>query len=41
VFEHVNYFHVQLMYDTRADVRRLRASGLRRSHLAADLRAAR
>jgi hypothetical protein len=39
--EHVNHFHVQLMHDTRADLRRLRSSGLRRSHLAADLRAAR
>lgn len=41
VLEHVNYFHVQLMHDTRADWRRLRSSGLRRSHLAADLRTAR
>lgn len=36
--EHVNYFHVQLMYDTSADLRRLRSAGLRRSHLARDLR---
>lgn len=35
--EHVNYFHVQLMHDTAADVRRLFATGLRRSHLARDL----
>ena len=35
--EHVNYFHVQLMYDNRADTRRLRARGLRRSQLARDL----
>lgn len=37
VAEHVNYFHVQLMHDTAADLRRLFASGLRRSHLARDL----
>lgn len=36
-FEHVNYFHVQLMYDNRADLRRLRAHGLGRAHLARDL----
>lgn len=41
VLEHVNYFHVQLMYDTSADLRRLRSAGLRRSHLARDLRQAR
>ncbi|WP_246001450.1 hypothetical protein [Allorhizocola rhizosphaerae] len=35
--EHVNYFHVQLMHDTAADLRRLRQVGLRRSHLARDL----
>jgi hypothetical protein len=35
--EHVNYFHVQLMYDTGEDVRRLLARGLQRSHLARDL----
>ena len=36
--EHVNYFHVQLMHDTAADVRRLlRTRRLRRSHLAVDL----
>ncbi|WP_329018671.1 hypothetical protein OG271_15070 [Micromonospora rifamycinica] len=40
VLEHVNYFHVQLMYDTPADLRRLRSVGLRRSHLARDLRRA-
>lgn len=37
VLEHVNYFHIQLMHDTRADVRRLLSSGLRRSHLSRDL----
>ena len=37
VLEHVNYFHVQLMHDTVADLRRLRSVGLRRSHLARDL----
>ncbi|GAB7040692.1 MULTISPECIES: hypothetical protein [Catenuloplanes] len=37
VLEHVNYFHVQLMHDTRADLRRLTRHGLRRSHLARDL----
>ncbi|MBC6466207.1 hypothetical protein HKK74_11950 [Actinomadura alba] len=37
VLEHVDYFHVQLMHDTRADLRRLRAGGLHRSHLARDL----
>lgn len=37
VLEHVNYFHVQLMHDTRADLRRLWSSGLHRSHLARDL----
>lgn len=41
VLEHINYFHVQLMHDTAADLRRLRATGLRRSHLARDLAAAR
>jgi len=36
--EHVNYFHLQLMHDTRADVARLfRTRRLRRSHLARDL----
>ncbi|MET7419947.1 hypothetical protein [Dactylosporangium sp. NPDC005555] len=40
VLEHVNYFHVQLMHDTSADLRRLRSVGLRRSHLARDLRRA-
>jgi hypothetical protein len=36
-----HYFHWQLMHDTRADWRRLRASGwLRRSFLSADLAAA-
>ncbi len=39
VLEYVNYFHVQLMYDTRADLRRLVTVGLRRAHLAGDLRA--
>ncbi|MEU5941855.1 hypothetical protein ABZ807_22325 [Micromonospora sp. NPDC047548] len=37
VVEHVNYFHVQLMHDTIADVRRLRSTGLRPSHLARDI----
>ncbi|MER7128156.1 hypothetical protein ABT338_04230, partial [Streptosporangium saharense] len=38
VLEHVNYFHVQLMHDTRADLARLvRTRRLRRSHLARDL----
>ncbi|MFD7069153.1 multidrug transporter [Streptomyces sp. NPDC059913] len=38
--EYVNYFHRQLMHDTRADWRRLlRTRRPRRSHLAADLRA--
>lgn len=35
--EHINYFHRQLMYDTRADLRRLFSVGLRRSSLARDL----
>ncbi|MDR7279500.1 hypothetical protein [Catenuloplanes atrovinosus] len=39
VLEHVNYFHVQLMYDNRADLRRLARRGFRRSHLARDLAA--
>ncbi|WP_432993637.1 hypothetical protein [Dactylosporangium sp. CA-233914] len=39
--EYVNYFHVQLMHDTRADLRRLfRTRRPHRSHLNADLRAA-
>jgi hypothetical protein len=37
VLEHVNYFHVQLMYDTTEDLRYLRSRGLRRAHLARDL----
>ncbi|GAA1672928.1 hypothetical protein GCM10009830_18950 [Glycomyces endophyticus] len=37
VLEHVNYFHVQLMYDNAADLRRLAAHGLVRSHLSRDL----
>lgn len=37
VLEHVNYFHIQLMYDTVPDVRYLVAHGLRRSHLSRDL----
>ncbi|MEU4830722.1 hypothetical protein [Streptosporangium sp. NPDC023615] len=37
VLEHVNYFHVQLMYDTAEDLRHLRSHGLRRAHLARDL----
>ncbi len=35
--EHLNYFHIQLMHDTRNDLRRLWSGGLRRSHLARDL----
>ncbi|MGC4791050.1 hypothetical protein ACLQ22_24870 [Micromonospora sp. DT178] len=41
VLEYVNYFHVQLMHDNRADLRRLVTVGFRRSHLARDLRATR
>ncbi|MFF4777202.1 hypothetical protein ACFY05_30540 [Microtetraspora fusca] len=41
VLEYVNYFHVQLMHDTPADLRRLAAAGLRPSHLARDLARAR
>ncbi|MET7638980.1 hypothetical protein [Streptomyces sp. NPDC005438] len=37
VLEHVNYFHVQLMYDNPADLRALCRNGLRRAHLARDL----
>ncbi|MFD8526479.1 hypothetical protein ACFV0L_03620 [Streptosporangium canum] len=37
VLEQVNYFHVQLMYDTAEDLRYLRSRGLRRAHLARDL----
>jgi hypothetical protein len=38
--EHVNYFRVQLMHDTRSDLRRLvRTRRLRASWLATDLRA--
>ncbi|GID27406.1 hypothetical protein [Paractinoplanes brasiliensis] len=37
VLEYINYFHLQLANDTRADLRRLRHHGLRRSHLARDL----
>ncbi|MDE3723937.1 hypothetical protein PWG71_21305 [Nocardiopsis sp. N85] len=38
IVEHVNYFHVQLMHDTRADLGRLlRTRRPRRSHLARDL----
>lgn len=37
VLEHVNYFHCQLMYDTREDWRQLRRNGPRRAHLARDL----
>jgi hypothetical protein len=40
VAEHVNYFRVHLMHDTRSDLRRLRTTRrLRRSWLAADLAA--
>ncbi|GAA4920451.1 hypothetical protein LX16_4679 [Stackebrandtia albiflava] len=38
VVEHVNYFHVQLSYDNRADLARLGRHGLRPAHLARDLR---
>lgn len=39
VVEYVNYFHVQLQHDTRADLRRLiRTRRLHPSHLAIDLR---
>lgn len=38
IAEYVNYFHVQLMHDNVADLRRLRRSGLRSSVLARDLR---
>lgn len=41
LLEYVNYFHVQLMHDTRADLARLAAHGFRRSHLARDLSARR
>jgi hypothetical protein len=37
VAEQINYFCVQLMHDTSADLRRLRLHWLRRSHLASDL----
>jgi hypothetical protein len=37
VLEYVNYFHLQLMYDTPADLRRLRTQGLRPAHLHRDL----
>lgn len=37
VLEHVNYFHIQLMYDNAEDLRYLRTHGLRRSHLSRDL----
>jgi hypothetical protein len=37
IIEHVNYFHRQLSYDRSTDLRRLRAFGLRRSHLSRDL----
>lgn len=37
VLEYVNYFHVQLMHDTAADLKRLGRVGFRRSHLARDL----
>ena len=38
VLEYVNYFHIQLMYDNAEDLRYLRTHGLRRAHLARDLR---
>ncbi|GLX01906.1 hypothetical protein Misp02_59920 [Microtetraspora sp. NBRC 16547] len=37
VLEYINYFHVQLMHDTAADLRSLANGGLRPSHLARDL----
>ncbi|MFI5914198.1 hypothetical protein [Dactylosporangium sp. NPDC051541] len=38
LLEYVNYFHVQLMHDTRADLRRLARTGRpHRSHLRRDL----
>ncbi|WP_160049911.1 MULTISPECIES: hypothetical protein [unclassified Nocardiopsis] len=38
LLEHVNYFHVQLSHQTRADLSRLlRTRRLRRSHLSRDL----
>lgn len=37
VLEHVNYFHIQLMYDSAEDLRSLFTRGLRRAHLARDL----
>ncbi|MEU0571987.1 hypothetical protein ABZ297_42220 [Nonomuraea sp. NPDC005983] len=38
VLEYVNYFHLQLMHDNRADLSRLARTGrLHRSHLARDL----
>jgi hypothetical protein len=39
VLEYVNYFRVQLMHDTAADLRRLIQRGLRPAHLARDLAA--
>ena len=38
--EHVNYFHWQLMYDNRADLRRLRSTGPVRPHARQDAIAA-
>lgn len=38
--EYINYFHMQLMYDTRADLASLFRRGFRRAHLARDLDAA-
>jgi hypothetical protein len=37
VLEYLNYFLIQLMHDSRADLKRLFTVGLRRSHLARDL----
>jgi hypothetical protein len=38
LLEHVNYFHVQLSHQTRADLARLvRTRRLRRSHLSRDM----
>lgn len=35
--EYINYFHIQLSHQTRADLARLFRHGLRRSHLSRDL----
>jgi hypothetical protein len=38
VAEQINYFYVQLMYDNRNDLKWLANKGLKKSHLAGDLR---